>query len=253
MKNFVSDRTRQNTRRQFQKRRKVLPGFPWRGMFHSKEEVEAYFANERIQCLLCGKWLGALGSGHLQHIHGISPDEYRERYGLPYSRGLTGQGTHQKLAEHARQALAAGTLSCHGLAVKSTHPARKCPSSMHPRKWKQQHFEAILARMQEQQRTLHNVCQDKDLPGILAWKKFVTQHPEFAERVQQIYAAWPYAIQAQVRRKLSPQFTTDCRRLRAQGLTYQDIADTLGVGRDTVRNSLKKFCSNASSAETNSV
>lgn len=94
--------------------------------------------------------------------------------------------------------------------------------------------------MQAQQRSLHDVCGEPDLPCESAWKIFAARHPEFAERVKQIYASWPYAVQARLHCKLSPQFTVDCRRLRAQGLSYQKIAKALDVSISTVVRHLKK-------------
>jgi hypothetical protein len=53
-----------------------LPGFPWKGKFTTRNEVDRYFSNDDgIQCLLCGRFLGTL-QNHLQIVHGISHEEY---------------------------------------------------------------------------------------------------------------------------------------------------------------------------------
>lgn len=68
-------------------RRKVLRGFPWSGKFTTKEEIEDYFTDDGIQCLLCGKWLETF-STHLQRIHGTTKKQYCSIFGLPLKRGL---------------------------------------------------------------------------------------------------------------------------------------------------------------------
>jgi predicted transcriptional regulator len=61
----------------------ALPGFPRKGKFTTKDEIDQYFSDpDRIQCLLCGHVFETL-NGHLQVDHECSYDEYRSRYGLP--------------------------------------------------------------------------------------------------------------------------------------------------------------------------
>jgi ROS/MUCR transcriptional regulator protein len=73
--------------------------FPWPGTFTSRQEVEAYFGSEEIQCLLCGVWLKALAPNHLKNKHSMSAREYQSRYGLPFSRGLICETTRLKKSE----------------------------------------------------------------------------------------------------------------------------------------------------------
>ena len=70
---------------------KAISGYPKTGAFQTPEEVYDYFNAEKITCLLCGKEYKALAA-HLQ-IHGISADEYKGMYGLPWRTGLTGTAT----------------------------------------------------------------------------------------------------------------------------------------------------------------
>lgn len=109
-------------------KRKVLPGFPWEGMFQTKEEVDAYFAGDKIQCLLCGKWYQRISSAHLTFIHGISSDEYRARYGLPWGRGLTAESLHKKMGDSNKRRIEKGQLPVfeknnQGLKARS-HPQK---------------------------------------------------------------------------------------------------------------------------------
>jgi ROS/MUCR transcriptional regulator protein len=56
--------------------------------FKTRRDVERYFGGKSIECLLCRQRFRRLG-GHLAAKHEISVDEYRSRFGLPWSRGLT--------------------------------------------------------------------------------------------------------------------------------------------------------------------
>jgi hypothetical protein len=55
--------------------------------FQTRREVERYFGGKTITCLLCGGRYGRL-SYHLAAKHGMTTDEYKGRFGLPWSRGL---------------------------------------------------------------------------------------------------------------------------------------------------------------------
>ena len=76
------------------RRRQILPGFPKEFRFDSTNEVRAYLAGDRIQCLLCGRSLKSM-SKHLT-IHGISPRDYKLRFGIPLTYGLTSEESRKK-------------------------------------------------------------------------------------------------------------------------------------------------------------
>ncbi|MCP4689611.1 MAG: hypothetical protein GY859_16275 [Desulfobacterales bacterium] len=65
----------------------TLPGFPCERKLLTREERAGYFAGEKIQCLICGGWFRELSDAHLHSDHGVTLDEYRERFGLPANRG----------------------------------------------------------------------------------------------------------------------------------------------------------------------
>jgi hypothetical protein len=73
--------------RKFAARRRIEPGFPITTPFNTVEEMREYFSGDRILCLLCGKAYRVIGI-HLLKIHNITPDEYRERYRIPWGYGL---------------------------------------------------------------------------------------------------------------------------------------------------------------------
>lgn len=79
--------------------REKFSGYPRLVPFESPEEIERYLSQEEIDCLICGRRLRAL-SAHLARIHRVSTDDYKLRFGLPYTRGLTCAETSEKLTRH---------------------------------------------------------------------------------------------------------------------------------------------------------
>ena len=56
--------------------------------FQTLDEVRDYVAGSRIQCLVCGKQFGRLAR-HVATMHDLTPDAYREMFGIPWSISLT--------------------------------------------------------------------------------------------------------------------------------------------------------------------
>jgi predicted transcriptional regulator len=61
---------------------------PEREPFQTREQVDEYLSGETVECLICGRRFNGLHM-HLKFKHGISDDDYRQRYGIPLSRALT--------------------------------------------------------------------------------------------------------------------------------------------------------------------
>lgn len=80
-----------------QKARMIMPGFPSEEYFTTINQIEEYFSGDTITCLHCGKQYKIL-SVHLIKSHGILPDEYRKKYGLPYTRGLIAKNIENKIS-----------------------------------------------------------------------------------------------------------------------------------------------------------
>lgn len=71
-------------------------------MFTSIEAVDNYLANEKLECLICGKSFSSLHK-HVFRAHGLKADEYKAQFGIPYSRGLVGTKMRKKLSEAASE------------------------------------------------------------------------------------------------------------------------------------------------------
>ena len=62
-------------------------------LFRTRRAVERYFAGRTIKCLICGRRFRRL-SFHLAAKHGVTTDDYKSRFGLPWTRGLTSAPSH---------------------------------------------------------------------------------------------------------------------------------------------------------------
>ncbi len=240
----------------------ALPGYPRQGKIETKEEVEVYFSGDKIQCLLCGKWYKQLAV-HLSLIHGVRVDEYRERYGLPWSRGLSCRDTKNKRSRLARRLMLEGKITPIDTSrpMKKKHQRHAQPfnrdlkhrcltllDSIGP-KYTREDYEKVIDRMRKQQRCLKDVCGDPDLPGSQAVRSFMKKNPEYGEEVQQAYFSMPYFLQARYR-KFSPRFIEECQRLRNQPMTLRAIGEKLGVSIKFVQKALMKARGDLKSEET---
>ena len=174
-----------------------LAGFPIEGLFATPEEIEHYFAGPEITCLLCGRHMRRL-ERHLRLTHRISADTYRQRYGLPWGRGLISAELRRILAETlARQ------------------PRRPLPQAAHrPRRRPRQPFERVvtfralaldnpkkpdtraaheqfLARLKAG-RTIRAVTRDPDMPSLAAHYAYRRRHPVYDRRVKQVLLSLPW-------------------------------------------------------------
>lgn len=236
------------------KRKKPLPGFPRKGKFQSKEEVDSYYAGEKIQCLLCGRWYRSICGTHLPHIHGIHPEAYKEMYGLPWGRGLNGTLTRKKRVKQAKRLRTEGKLKNLPKKFRGGKAAHSKPFQPYQinriitqgllvqgkiKQYRRDDYQRILKRMRNENRILNDVCGDPDVPCKTSWKCYVKEHPELNERVHRIQHSLPYPLQTRAN-DLSPRFSLDCRRLRARGDAVPDIAAALGVSSGTVIKALKE-------------
>jgi hypothetical protein len=69
--------------------------------FQTRREIERYFGGKSIECLLCGLRFQKLAP-HLRAAHRVTPDAYRSRFGLPWSRGLA-SGTARAASRWTRK------------------------------------------------------------------------------------------------------------------------------------------------------
>jgi hypothetical protein len=58
------------------------------GRFETLAEIREYLAGDRVECLVCGKRFLRLSHWHLMK-HAMSANDYRERFGIPWTYSLT--------------------------------------------------------------------------------------------------------------------------------------------------------------------
>jgi hypothetical protein len=104
----------------YHKRRSVIGGFPYMGKLKTKEEVLNYLDGTEIQCLICGKWFKALAT-HLVRIHETTVDDYKRKYGIPWTYGLICSDSSKKCSLSCKKRIASGDLDLLDLANKRTH------------------------------------------------------------------------------------------------------------------------------------
>ena len=56
--------------------------------FKTRRDIARYFRGNTIECLICGRRFKRLHT-HLGAKHGMAADDYKKRFGLPWTRGLT--------------------------------------------------------------------------------------------------------------------------------------------------------------------
>lgn len=78
--------------------------------FSTIAELEAYVGGPQIQCLECGRWYRALAT-HLPRTHGMSHNDYREKWGIPRRYALAGTATRECLSEQMRDQIRSGHLT----------------------------------------------------------------------------------------------------------------------------------------------
>ena len=120
----------QRSFRKFMARRKVLAGYPIETPFESIDDVREYLSGDRIVCLLCGRSFRRIGT-HLIKIHGISFDEYREKYNIPWTFSLISPESSELYRQAVKKRMAEGYVPPMKFGKEFTKminkPRRICP------------------------------------------------------------------------------------------------------------------------------
>lgn len=92
-------------------------------LFRTRRDVERYFGGKTIKCLLCGRRFGRL-SFHLAAKHNVTTDDYKRRFGLPWTRGLTSALSHSNSGWNDNRRTKARKLARRSQFFKFAHPTR---------------------------------------------------------------------------------------------------------------------------------
>jgi hypothetical protein len=225
-------------------------------MFGTKAEIDDYFCGNKVQCLLCGKWFKTLHQ-HLGRTHDVTVDDYRERYGLPWRRGLCGAGTSEKISKNMLKRRRRGFRPPIELAQKkSVQASTRRPDqpflvkakteSLKPiikklRKYKDSDFKNVLVKMLREKKSLSEACRDAGTPHYWAVAKYAKKNAEYRRQLEKTYAQLPYSVQAGAGRLPEKKFKEDLLNLKRAGITVADISRLLGVSRSPIHNRLKSI------------
>jgi hypothetical protein len=230
----------------------ALPGFPWKGKFTTKAEIDQYISNpDGIQCLICGRFFENL-SGHLWIFHDISHEQYRDDYGLPWRKGLVSRKVSKKLSSILTKRIKNGSFkpnadnkACvekiRSGAIRKDQPYLTQIKSEKAKglskkniRHSRNDYEKVLTVMLKNKVALQEACSDEKLPASSRVLGYAESNPEFRKKLLATYYALPYDVQARAR-MLSPQFYEDLKRLKAKGLPNTEIGRQLGISHKTVK------------------
>jgi hypothetical protein len=75
---------------------KPVYGYPKPVQFQEESEIHDYFGHHKLTCLECGHQFRGLQQ-HINHMHLMSADDYKVKFGIPLGYGLVGAETKEKL------------------------------------------------------------------------------------------------------------------------------------------------------------
>lgn len=231
----------------------IRKGYPVKKPFETMEDVNAYFDAEKLTCLICGNEYHSLHV-HLRNKHQIAADQYKERYGIPWRRGLISKSHKEKQATIMNEQRAKGILP---QAPSSSHIEKLIEASKNNRrpvqqavrnaqrnhglathgrteKWGAKDFEVYLRRIKSG-RTVTEVGKDQDMPCREVFDTYKREHPKFRQRFEKIWDGLPYSVQVRGQ-KLGQRFKKEMVTLRQSGKSWSEIARILGVKESTPRN-----------------
>lgn len=239
--------------------RNPLPGYPVEEPFRSREAIEDYLSDDRIICLLCGRPFKALTS-HLGVIHGVTGDEYKDKYNIPYSYGLARETTRklhsQKMQERLKDPkelerlrnLVNEVAGARKEGFKKRRPRRDFIIAEHTQRGirlaghetqfsndAKAAFLAALDSGKTQAEALESIGYSKS--GFYA---VLRKDKAFKAAIDAAIEAQPFALQARQQR-LGKRFIAECKRLFLKGYSDHAIAEKLGVTAMSVNRHTKKM------------
>ncbi|MFQ6183602.1 MucR family transcriptional regulator [Sinorhizobium meliloti] len=159
-----------------------LPGFPRETKFQCMEDIDRYFSGNSIQCLECGHHFTALPR-HLTRAHEVSADEYKEKHGLPWGRGLTCGLFHDELSQKAKED---GSVANIGDIRSAPTRGRKlntrdyCPARVNAKHvYSPETYFAFADRVAAGEPIL-TISREEAMPSVMAVRGFIEKNIEFA-------------------------------------------------------------------------
>lgn len=219
--------------------------------FTTKAELDAYFAQTPLPCLICGKPFNRL-SHHVPRMHGMQLDDYRAAFGIPWGRGLITETVRQKQAAIMNQQREDGILPPapppeHIALIQSRAKQRRQVSAsvvdvrslhglkMHGRteKLAEADFEEYLRRIATG-RTITEVGRDPDMMRRETFDVYCRKNSEFGAKVEKVLDDLPPAVHVRGQR-VGKSLTALIMMMRDDhAMTWPEIGDVLGLKVGTV-------------------
>lgn len=231
--------------------------------FTTKKEVADYFAGDKIQCLICGKWFCCLAK-HLVYKHNTTAEEYKETYNLPWGRGLVSDKTFGRQAAalkkryeegeesllktpEEKRAIMQRAIDAKKREKKSydrdriikdgrVYNRNKLISSTDRAVW-------IIERMEEEKATLHSINLRYGNAGYHLLLSAFYLKPELKDRYEKATKNAEKMTRNYVTGKLSKkkeEIKNSVLSLREKGMTTIEIAEEVHIGKTTVKRILRK-------------
>jgi ribosome-binding protein aMBF1 (putative translation factor) len=167
----------------------------WEGPVHGTLGVLAD-DGERAQCHICGEFFGNLG-GHVSQVHGVSPDEYKERFELKASTGLLGPAL-----KDLRRRQAADRIESDGFE-RFQHAAKQAQAAISPEErsgWSRGRRARLEERLDPARRAANEANLNK-ANAILQERRRAGLHHEvgFGDRDPKVISALGHARIAELR------------------------------------------------------
>lgn len=195
----------------------------------SLREVREHLGGDRIPCLICGRPFRAV-CHHARIAHGISARDYKLRFGLPVSRGVSAPDAREAWGAAIRRTRDAGKIT-DGRPPGGGQHERPAYTSRDMRRVDPAMVDAILAHVAAG-RTLSEACAQ---PGMPRWSWLHAQldrDPALQARLDAAIEALPFSQQARMK-KLGARFAKAVAARHGQ--TAAAIAADLGVSGEAVR------------------
>lgn len=232
------------------KRRSIKDGYPVEPRAFTREEVDAYLGGQKIECLICGRLFNTL-SAHIQRIHSITGDEYRQRYGLPFSTGLASAAErerHSKRSSNPEQLkrmrglgdqyrhLAHAAVSARGARQPEYAKKERTERALRIAGVDKQYEESDFQKFLDLTLTgvpAKDVAKMPGMPGLTVWYKYRRDNPGFDAKVVKAWDDAPFDVQAKLQ-VLGKRFAAEVARLSGEGLSQYEIGEKLGVSQSQI-------------------
>jgi len=187
-------------------------------------------------------------------IHGMTSDEYKEMYGLPWKRGLCSKDHSLKLSENLKKRHANGFRPDLDAARKRVDYSRRRHDQPFMKKIRSENilsgikkgtkyfhedFQNLLKRMLDENKTLAEAYRDPDMPTQNAIYRYYKKNKDFRKALDAVYEKLPFSVQARANKLNEEKFKKAIVSLQQSGFSISEISRFLGVGDTTIRSRLK--------------